>query len=495
MDRHENEDRELRNYFDAARETDRETAPDFQRVVTRERPARPRRRGQRIAWMATAASAAVVVFAAWLGTHAPPAPEPPRVINERLESPAVEPAPPSHAPTPVRNDGSAASVREPGPPASSAMPVPASEEAVERLRVASKSDAIDLEKPDPAMRFKDEQMDDLPVPGRFYQNVLTHTPGAPEASAAESESLHGASQRDFRAVVSGTSSVAPVPGRTVPSMNPNSIEEMEVVSGTAGVEFRRAQGGFALQSKDEIGIPESLAPEFNTESYGLIEENRFLEVTENPLSTFSIDVDTASYANVRRFLNQGQLPAARRGAHRGAGQLLPLRLPAARRATRRSRVERRGRRRARGTPAHRLVRIGLKGREIDRGQRPASNLVFLIDVSGSMNEPNKLPLVQGGARAARRAARTRATAWRSSSTPARRASCCRSTAGDAQGRDHSAPSSGSQAGGSHERRRRDPARLRDGREQLHQGRHQPRDPRDRRRLQRRRHEPGRAGGA
>ena len=60
-----------------------------------------------------------------------------------------------------------------------------------------------------------------------------------------------------------------------------------------------------------------------------IDENPFRRVAVDPLSTFSIDVDTASYANVRRFLNDGIAAAGGRGAHRGADQLLPLRLPAA----------------------------------------------------------------------------------------------------------------------------------------------------------------------
>ena len=72
------------------------------------------------------------------------------------------------------------------------------------------------------------------------------------------------------------------------------------------------------------------SPAMNTEAYARIYDNPFLAVASNPLSTFSIDVDTASYANVRRFLNGGPAAAAGRGAHRGAGQLLPLRLPAAR---------------------------------------------------------------------------------------------------------------------------------------------------------------------
>ena len=68
---------------------------------------------------------------------------------------------------------------------------------------------------------------------------------------------------------------------------------------------------------------------FNTESYDTIEENRFPSVDADPPPTLSIPSHTASYANVRRFLNEGALPPPGRGAHRGAGQLLPLRLSAA----------------------------------------------------------------------------------------------------------------------------------------------------------------------
>ena len=99
---------------------------------------------------------------------------------------------------------------------------------------------------------------------------------------------------------------------------------------------------------------------FNTEAYDKIDENRFRRVADDPLSTFSIDVDTASYANVRRFLNAGHAAAGRRRAHRGADQLLPLTTTRTRRRTRRSRctTEVAG---CPWNPQHRLVRIGLKG--------------------------------------------------------------------------------------------------------------------------------------
>lgn len=133
-------------------------------------------------------------------------------------------------------------------------------------------------------------------------------------------------------------------------------------------------------------------PENTGEAYAPIVDNPFLPVLQNPLSTFSIDVDTASYANVRRMLTAGHLPppdAVRieeminyftyddegpTGEHPFAVHLESAGCP--------------------WKAEHRLLRVGLKGRVIEQENRPPCNLVFLIDVSGSMNCPNKLPLVQ-----------------------------------------------------------------------------------------------------
>jgi Ca-activated chloride channel family protein len=135
----------------------------------------------------------------------------------------------------------------------------------------------------------------------------------------------------------------------------------------------------------------------NTESYSRIEDNRFLTAAANPLSTFSIDVDAASYSNVRRFLSQGALPPVdavrleelvnyfsytypdRTGEHPFAVTTDVGTCPWA--------------------PDHRLVRIGLQAKHVPTRDLPPSNLVFLIDVSGSMQSEDKLPLVKQAFRA------------------------------------------------------------------------------------------------
>ncbi|MDF9826879.1 Ca-activated chloride channel family protein [Ereboglobus sp. PH5-10] len=130
------------------------------------------------------------------------------------------------------------------------------------------------------------------------------------------------------------------------------------------------------------------------ESYTRYADNGFLGTTENPLSTFSADIDTASYTNVRRFLNRGQRPPAdavrveemiNYFAYNYAPPAKESGAPFA--ATMEVAA-------APWNPEHRLVRIGIKGREVADDSRPPANLVFLLDVSGSMDEPNKLPLVK-----------------------------------------------------------------------------------------------------
>jgi Ca-activated chloride channel family protein len=137
--------------------------------------------------------------------------------------------------------------------------------------------------------------------------------------------------------------------------------------------------------------PLAQAP-FHTEGYARIDESEFQNTTQHPLSTFSIDVDTASYANVRRFLSEGSLPPADAVRIEELVNYFPYAYAAPTGdAPFAVHTEVMG---CPWEPAHRLVRIGLKAKEIPLAARPPGNLVFLIDVSGSMQMPSKLPLVK-----------------------------------------------------------------------------------------------------
>ena len=152
-------------------------------------------------------------------------------------------------------------------------------------------------------------------------------------------------------------------------------------------------GSYTLSGSNSAYIPSDVSyVKHNTESYDKINENIFKEVKNNPLSTFSIDVDRASYSNVRRFLNQNQKPykdAVRieelinyfdydypqpKGEDPFSISLETAQCP--------------------WNEKHDMVMIGLKGEDINEEEIPASNLVFLIDVSGSMGSQNKLPLLK-----------------------------------------------------------------------------------------------------
>ena len=132
--------------------------------------------------------------------------------------------------------------------------------------------------------------------------------------------------------------------------------------------------------------------EFNTAGYDHIVENPFLDAKSNPLSTFSIDVDTASYSNIRRFINEGSLPP--KDAVRVEEMINYFTYEYAQPADEKPFAVHVDLASCPWEPSHRLVRIGLKGREIATDKRGASNLVFLLDVSGSMEPAERLPLVK-----------------------------------------------------------------------------------------------------
>ncbi len=170
------------------------------------------------------------------------------------------------------------------------------------------------------------------------------------------------------------------------------------------------EGDAAVMESAQAPMPTTIAPDvelvpslepfqerdLSQEDYNLIEDNPFFLAQTEPLSTFAIDVDTAAYSNVRRFLNDGMLPppdAVRIEeminyfsydyAEPKENQPFAINTEVAT---------------APWQPKHRLVRIGLQGQKIESEALPPNNLVFLFDVSGSMNDPDKLPLLKSGFR-------------------------------------------------------------------------------------------------
>ncbi len=137
-------------------------------------------------------------------------------------------------------------------------------------------------------------------------------------------------------------------------------------------------------------------PFYQTEAYEHIVENSFLSVSQNPLATFSIDVDTASYANVRRFLNSGQLPPPGAVRIEELVNYFDYDYPLPTGDDPFSVIV--GVADCPWNPEHLLARIGIKGQEFAPDERPSANLVFLIDVSGSMQPYNKLPLIKDAMR-------------------------------------------------------------------------------------------------
>jgi hypothetical protein len=175
------------------------------------------------------------------------------------------------------------------------------------------------------------------------------------------------------------------------------------------------KSGFAADAVRAVSsqLPGRYNDDFNTESYDHISENVFLATAGNPLSTFSIDVDRASYSNIRRFITNGQRPPidavrieeminyftydyAEPSGHD------PFSITTEVTA-------------APWNSLHKLVRIGIQGRRVDTTDLPPSNLVFLIDVSGSMQSSDKLPLLKSSFQSPRSWRRSKR--WRPAARP------------------------------------------------------------------------------
>ncbi len=164
-----------------------------------------------------------------------------------------------------------------------------------------------------------------------------------------------------------------------------------VVSGV-NIGSRKSDKSMGAPYSQPMVAYDQVADYYENEDYEEIEENKFHKPLETPLSTFSIDVDAASYSNVRRFLNNGQKPPIDAVRIEEMINYFSYEFPQPRGEDPFSITT--NYMAAPWNEKHLLVQIGLQGKKISEENLPASNLVFLIDVSGSMDTPNKLPLLK-----------------------------------------------------------------------------------------------------
>ncbi|MCX4240010.1 vWA domain-containing protein [Paraliomyxa miuraensis] len=161
-----------------------------------------------------------------------------------------------------------------------------------------------------------------------------------------------------------------------------------------GVATAPTQKATAATPPPKVAVTPLPAPIHDTEAYGHIQENEFIAVADDPRSTFSIDVDTASYSNMRRFLREGRLPPADAVRIEELVNYFDYAYPQPRGEDPFSVT-------TEVAPCpwntdHRLVHVGLQGKDVAAKEVPPRNLVFLLDVSGSMSDSDKLPLLKHG---------------------------------------------------------------------------------------------------
>lgn len=194
------------------------------------------------------------------------------------------------------------------------------------------------------------------------------------------------------------------------SMPPEWIESTNVIKGAQGAALYGSQGAngaiivitkssLAKEEKELLDdkLSKAIASaqvyvEPEQEDYELFTENQFTSPKSEPLSTFSIDVDNASYTNVRRFINQGQ--KVPKDAVRVEEMMNFFKYNYAQPSSKHPFAIHTEYSDCPWNEKHKLVKIGLQGKEIDSDVLPNSNFVFLIDVSGSMSYQNKLPLLK-----------------------------------------------------------------------------------------------------
>ncbi|MGH9870430.1 MAG: vWA domain-containing protein [Candidatus Polarisedimenticolia bacterium] len=365
-----NDDHDIRDFFMRARRADQAEAPELNELIREATPAPIRRRPLFAAAALGTLAAGALVLAALPLLRAPDSTIEPE--QPRAERP-MAPAPPS---TPMKTGGKvdAGSTVEPKDSKKPVQPVNATEAESSQVRrkpalrkeVSANTDEPPPQEAEPApqgktIAYQSEFIEGMPVIGHNYQDQLTLAPGVTDTDGDGKPDIHGTRESEMA---------------------------LRFDAGKVATPASRRQ---ASEAHLEAQLERAYDPAFNTESYAPLPENPFLRAADSPVSTFSVDVDTASYAVVRRFLDEGRLPPPDAVRIEEMINYFPYHDD-----------------RPRGNdpfsvsaeiavcpwePRHQLARIALKGKEVAREELAGSNLVFLVDVSGSMDQPAKLPLV------------------------------------------------------------------------------------------------------
>ena len=248
---------------------------------------------------------------------------------------------------------------------------------------------------------------DMPIAGRNYQSALTLAPGVNDSNGDGNPNVTGSVARDFKATINGISNVDPLTGTFMSNINPDAIEEIEVVTEGADAAYGGAVGGFAkivsgrhgkngfatiITAQGDIQIVSPSIPvneygaPFCTAKYRSIVENGFTIVKGAPPLTFGAEHDTAALPNVRRFLRDRQVPPSGAVDVTEMVNYFPYSYP-----------------RPNGNEPfstsvevttcpwnqdHQLARFGFRTKAVTRDQGPGSSITLLIDVSGSMSSPS-----------------------------------------------------------------------------------------------------------
>ena len=238
----------------------------------------------------------------------------------------------------------------------------------------------------PAAKPSDVQAEVTP---EFHEELALPVPAGTALAQASNAPVDTYRRDDLTAQPAAAS--APVPPATFAQ---SEIPTKNLEAGLRSYKRTAERYEFVGRSKKADRYRDIRQPsgEFHTAAYDHILENPFLDAKSNPLSTFSIDVDTASYSIARRFINEGSLPP--KDAVRVEEMINYFTYDYAQPTDEKPFAVHVDLASCPWEASHRLVRIGLKGKEIATDKRGPSNLVFLLDVSGSMTPPERLPLIK-----------------------------------------------------------------------------------------------------